>query len=84
MKEQSQVEEMRAVIKGDRERALARIRADGRQPVFMREDAARAPASEPPAEEQLVDAQARGNQSAAVPSPSAQEALARRWSLVRR
>jgi hypothetical protein len=59
MKEQSQVEEMRAAIRGDRERAFARIRSDGRQPVFMREAVAQVPASEPPAEEQLIDAQAR-------------------------
>ena len=34
MKEQGQIDEMRAAIRGDRERALARLRAEGREPLF--------------------------------------------------
>jgi hypothetical protein len=33
--EQSQKDDMRAAVRGDRERALARWRSEGRQPVFL-------------------------------------------------
>jgi hypothetical protein len=34
VKQKRQIDEIRAVIRGDRERALARLRAEGREPLF--------------------------------------------------
>jgi hypothetical protein len=49
---------MRAAIQADRERALARTRADGREPVFPYEDEVAEPVSEQRPEELPTDMQA--------------------------
>ena len=73
MKDQSQIDQMRAAIRGDRERALARMRADGREPVFLREDEAaesvpeQPPAEQPPAEQPAPEPPP-AEQPVAVPS----------------
>ena len=73
MKEQSQIDQMRAAIRGDRERALARIRAEGREPVFPSADEAAEPAAEPVAE-QVVPVLPEAEQPVADPSPVEQPA----------
>jgi hypothetical protein len=52
MKEQSQKYEMLEALRGDRERALERWRADGREPVFRSVPAP--PAAPPPAVEEPI------------------------------
>ena len=68
MKDQSQIDQMRAAIRGDRERALARMRADGREPVFPREDEAAQPVPEQPQAEQPAPGPPPAEQPVAVPS----------------
>jgi hypothetical protein len=48
LKEQGQIDEMRAALRGDRERMQARIRADGREPLFPAAVRRAAPPPPPP------------------------------------
>jgi hypothetical protein len=74
MKDQSQIDQMRAAIRGDRERALARIRADGREPVFPREDEAAEPVPEQTPGERPAPAQPHAEQPAPVQPQAEQRA----------
>src|SRR5438128_1853988 len=56
VKEKSQIDEMRAVIEGDRRRALARLRAEGREPLFPLR-----PLEEPAPEQLLRDELSAGD-----------------------
>jgi hypothetical protein len=47
VEDQSQKNEMRAAIRGDRERMLERLREEGREPVFVAVEQAEAEAPEP-------------------------------------
>ena len=72
MKDQNQIDQMRAAIQAGRERALARMRADGREPVFPHEDEVAEPVSEQRPEELPTDVQAQAEEPAAE-LPTAEE-----------
>jgi hypothetical protein len=75
MKDHSQIDQMRAAIRGDRERALARIRADGRDTVLLNEDEAAEPVPEQPPHEKPADPQPRAEQPATELPPAEQPAI---------
>ena len=65
--EQSQKDEMRAAVRGDRERMLQRMRGEGREPVFVTDEPA---AEEPPAPEVVAEVAPQEPEPIPEPEPA--------------